>query len=1163
MRNFKAFLALILAMMLLIGATVITTGAAEEGDYSDAAQRLAAINILKGDTNGNLMLDQGVTRWHTALFFVQALTGRTDGAEWNAVKESDIFTDVPEYGTAIDYAAGIGLIKGRGDGIYGYGDSIIYQDMLVMAVRALGYETAEMSYPYGHIMAAEKLGLNENVAKTVNYKDALTRGETAQIIWNMLSTEIAFVDPLTKKILYPGEFSITGQLGGIKRVTLLEEAGFAHDVIEGVITDFTEGKLSTDIDTVTVESEDGDYVLNAADLGITEKTRKDSYLNLPVFLYINCKIADFQKNYDAEELNEEAKVIFTELTEFTSVVNIGDETNIKFTAAEGTKAEAITLAGTKYAADKYTYDLRVLEEDGWVEADADLLENFLYDTKKGHIGGNSYGEIRYTVLIDEETDEQTLLMLYMPFAFGRYRTRTVRYEATGTSERFVTVGTYERERVITDFDGSTSTHFVERLLGNDFVSNGMILSDGVTSIGKRDGQASKEVTLTGAPVKTGEFMFYYYNELDNVLHVASVEGTAKTGTISSYSNNKETLKIDGVTYDYGFAGAHAVGNYPAFNQRYSANGTVVNNVLETAMGYLTAGEKNLTYVLAGGRVVYAEEKRTTNEAKQHSFVIASTDAARVAELLELSDSKYASATADTEGLYIDSKGNIAVAVLNTTSGKWELASVKSIEMEYDVNGNGTIANSGTTVEKYNANEDEFPVTVEIGVDLKNYSIFGDSYNYSDELIEAVARLKNDTIFMVRANSNKVYTLAPIVDACITFGNVSAGLGFSDQGAKTNFIKIGDADAARVTLTDKSVIVAINELGEVGVRTGIQMNANSLDAEHIAAEYGKDIYAFTSKTVTEFDARFYSAKAALIVVKFDGPVVFKEGQNGEEVPVTVDVEAWGSANENEAYYILTNDTVAEYERLDDGSYHITLSNLYNLTTMRHALVVEINVEDLDDIDFDADDIKAGTILHRTKEGVFTDKDGSGYLTLERVFETVADMRASDGDDYMVFDMSTVEFSDEYTFKATNLDEHLDGIRAVGEIDIRMVTLDLSSLDDEEYDYSRIVVDADDVPYDDADARDYGVSYYKDNDGVLYYDYNLDAVGKIVTLNEPVAGQLNQFVIDMAGKKLLVPEIGADDLEDAAEVTVEFAAIGMFDKDEGKVSIYLMKMLTDMQ
>ncbi|MBR5538765.1 MAG: hypothetical protein IKU61_02580, partial [Clostridia bacterium] len=214
MRNFKRFLALVLAMLMLSSMMIFSTGAAEVGDYTEAAKRLSAVGILKGDGAGNLMLNAPVKRWQTALFFVQVLTGETDATDLNSVKTSIHFTDVVEYGVAIDQAYGFGIVKGRGDGLYGYNDNIIYQDMLVMAVRALGYETKDMSYPYGHILAAEKLGLTNNM-DIVDFKKPLTRGETAQIIWNTLITDIAAKDPVTDKILYPNDTDGVGTLLGI------------------------------------------------------------------------------------------------------------------------------------------------------------------------------------------------------------------------------------------------------------------------------------------------------------------------------------------------------------------------------------------------------------------------------------------------------------------------------------------------------------------------------------------------------------------------------------------------------------------------------------------------------------------------------------------------------------------------------------------------------------------------------------------------------------------------------------------------------------------------------------------------------------------------------------------------------------------------------------
>lgn len=98
-------------------------------------------------------------------------------------------------------------------------------------------ETANMAYPNAYILAAQTLGLTEDI-DNVNFKAQLTRGETAQIIWNMLNTEVAYIDPLTNELIYPGQEDTSpyGMLigaGKIERVILLEKAGYASGKIEG------------------------------------------------------------------------------------------------------------------------------------------------------------------------------------------------------------------------------------------------------------------------------------------------------------------------------------------------------------------------------------------------------------------------------------------------------------------------------------------------------------------------------------------------------------------------------------------------------------------------------------------------------------------------------------------------------------------------------------------------------------------------------------------------------------------------------------------------------------------------------------------------------------------------------------------------------------------
>ncbi|MBQ6614360.1 MAG: S-layer homology domain-containing protein, partial [Clostridia bacterium] len=239
MRNMKKFLALVLAMMMMLSVAVFNTSAAEEeADYTNAALFLNSLAVMQGSTDGDLMLDAGVERYQAALFFARCLTGKTETEIWNGTPASAYFTDVTMYGTAIDYAYGMGVVKGRGGNTFGATDKIIYQDMIVMAVRALGYETENMSYPWGHIIAAEKLDLLEDI-DNVNYKAVMTRGEVAQLLENTLKAQIARIDPVSKAPLYVDDTNSLGAtITEVATNTLLNKAGFVDS--EAVNVTFVE-----------------------------------------------------------------------------------------------------------------------------------------------------------------------------------------------------------------------------------------------------------------------------------------------------------------------------------------------------------------------------------------------------------------------------------------------------------------------------------------------------------------------------------------------------------------------------------------------------------------------------------------------------------------------------------------------------------------------------------------------------------------------------------------------------------------------------------------------------------------------------------------------------------------------------------------------------------
>ena len=111
----------ILLMVLLVFSCSFIINAED-----NAVDNLVALNILKGDKNGDLMLDKNVSRYQAALLFAQTISGETKTEIWDTQKTSINFKDVKSYGTAIDYTYGVKIIAGRGNGIFGPDDPITY-----------------------------------------------------------------------------------------------------------------------------------------------------------------------------------------------------------------------------------------------------------------------------------------------------------------------------------------------------------------------------------------------------------------------------------------------------------------------------------------------------------------------------------------------------------------------------------------------------------------------------------------------------------------------------------------------------------------------------------------------------------------------------------------------------------------------------------------------------------------------------------------------------------------------------------------------------------------------------------------------------------------------------------------------------------------------------
>lgn len=159
----------------------------ETADYLEAVEMLAELGIVKGDDRGNFNPDSTITRAEAATMICRLMGVEEEAL---AVKTSS-FNDVPSEHWAVGYVTKcveLGIINGYGNGNFGPGDPVTYEQMVKLLVCAWGYgEMAEESggYPTGYLQVAEDYGFAVNTS-SMNSAPA-NRALVAVLFFNALS----------------------------------------------------------------------------------------------------------------------------------------------------------------------------------------------------------------------------------------------------------------------------------------------------------------------------------------------------------------------------------------------------------------------------------------------------------------------------------------------------------------------------------------------------------------------------------------------------------------------------------------------------------------------------------------------------------------------------------------------------------------------------------------------------------------------------------------------------------------------------------------------------------------------------------------------------------------------------------------------------------------
>ena len=217
MRNLlKIMLVGVMALSLCFGGV-----SANEIENSDAklvenTYELKGYGILKGDPDGNLRLEENITRAEAITLLIRA------NAELNEVAQREMldvkFDDIKEHWAIqeISFAHQNGLVDGTSVTTFEPERNVTNAEFIKMLVTLLGYKpmAERMGYPQGYVMTASQQGVTDGM--NLNLDADATRGDVVNMIANSLDV------PMMVQSGFGAyeEYTVMDGKNGVKLVTL-------------------------------------------------------------------------------------------------------------------------------------------------------------------------------------------------------------------------------------------------------------------------------------------------------------------------------------------------------------------------------------------------------------------------------------------------------------------------------------------------------------------------------------------------------------------------------------------------------------------------------------------------------------------------------------------------------------------------------------------------------------------------------------------------------------------------------------------------------------------------------------------------------------------------------------------------------------------------------
>ncbi|MGI6206263.1 MAG: S-layer homology domain-containing protein [Anaerovoracaceae bacterium] len=153
--------------------------------FYDAVSQLAAAGIITGYSDGTFRPYNTLSRAEACTLIYKAY-GDDSYSPYNKYNFEDLSESYWGY-KYIDYCAGIGIVSGYPDGTFRPDNTVTYDELISMIVRAQGLNDGQvLSYPSGYISLARQNGILDNLSgvtiNSSNNSSPANRGNTAIMI---------------------------------------------------------------------------------------------------------------------------------------------------------------------------------------------------------------------------------------------------------------------------------------------------------------------------------------------------------------------------------------------------------------------------------------------------------------------------------------------------------------------------------------------------------------------------------------------------------------------------------------------------------------------------------------------------------------------------------------------------------------------------------------------------------------------------------------------------------------------------------------------------------------------------------------------------------------------------------------------------------------------